>query len=186
MNSSSYQAPAHQTWMALPPRRVIRTAFRRWQRMVVCGINLESTRFATIDARRRSWSSRREHRIERCGFVLTEVLRVLVVRHYSFLMGRIWHGNWRTCPTSTGPLTFGLTRCPKVGKLIVSSYQPSRQTGLGYSLKASLLTERGFRACKPNSNYTLPLTYTDFHIYFRLFRFCRVFAGTRQLVACQR
>jgi hypothetical protein len=101
--------------------------------------------------------------------------------HLSFLPERrsfaARQGGLRTHLTSANALfSFGLTGRPEVGKLMVSKYQPSRQTGFGCSMKASLLTKRGFRAFTPTSNYTVALPGYNFQYILRLFRFCIYFA----------
>lgn len=86
-------------------------------------------------------------------------------------------GGLRTHPTSEIPrLGFGLTGRPSEGKLRLSSYQPSRQTGFGCSMKASLLIKRGFRAFTPNTEYTIPYQSTLCRIIFAPFAFCVFFA----------
>jgi len=178
MNSSGYQAPEHASMvLPLPLRRVVWAGFRWRQRLSLRGVSLEAARLTAVDSGHRSWRARMERLVEHLGGVRTEVLRVFEVRHFRPLVCRVWHGNWHTCPTSTAPLIFGLTGRPKVGKLAMSGYEsvpPIRIWLLNES--PALSEERGFRAFKPTSEYTLALTDTQFHIIFASFAICICFA----------
>ena len=186
MNRSSYQTPTNRSMIALPIRRVLWTDFRRRQRMIVRRVHLETARFTTVDSRYWSRGSRMEHLVKQIGVVFIEVLPVLVVRHLLFPCRPHWRGK-QAYPTNTLLRSFFcLTGCPKVGKLIVSRYQPSRQTGFGCSMKASLPTERGFRAFIPTTAQRVADQSTIFNILFACFAFA-LFApsGRRFFIGCE-
>lgn len=147
MNSSRYQAPANWAGMAFPTRGVIRTALCRRQWMTVRRVHFESTRLATIDARSRSWSPRREDSIESNRCVLLEVLIILIVRHKAPFLP-LWHGYAQTHQTCAPRrlASFLLTRGRRARRMELSRFRPARQKGLDFTIQhqAPAPQERGF------------------------------------------
>lgn len=89
----------------------------------------------------------------------------------------------RTHSTGAKPrFGFGLTGRPKVGMLIVSSYQPSRQTGFGCSLKASLLRKARLSRIHAHYRHHDNTPNSNFHILFAFFAFVFCSLGGRLLV----
>lgn len=146
MNSSGYQAPKHSAMITLPVWRVLRTRLRGRQRLSQSRVGFVAARFAAVDSGHRSWHARVERLIKHRRGVCTEVLRIFVVRHFVPLICPVWRGEQAHLTCALLRSFLGLTGLPGRIKLVVSSYQQSRQSGFGCSMKASLLIERGFRA----------------------------------------
>jgi hypothetical protein len=152
MNSSSDQAPAHRTVITLSRRSVLRADFSRRKRMSLCRINLKTTRLAAINARNRGWNSRSEHLIERWGCIGAEVLRILVVRHYyaPYLPHLAWKVRTHVALGVTRLLSiFRLTEKPEWAMVGLLRHHHRCQHILGYSVKASLLSEARLSSISP-------------------------------------